>query len=100
MTRVMCILVYTALVASCSEETQPTQALPSSDTAPGYVQLQRNLFGPSCASGACHGGPRGVAGLAFEETPESYRILIDATPTNPIAARTIFTVLCGTSNSP
>ncbi len=55
-------------------------------TAPGFVQLHESFFSVSCAASACHAGPRGVAGITFDDPRAAYEVLLGGTPVNPVAA--------------
>ena len=67
-----------ALVA-CGDADE--DAIVSMTGAPGYAQLHAQVFVPGCATGPCHSGSRGVAGLSFDDLDESYRQLIEGMST-------------------
>ena len=63
------------LLFSCASETKNAQ---SSSKTVGYTQLYEQVFLPTCATGPCHSGNRGVGGLSFDDMNTSYAQLIDA----------------------
>jgi len=52
------------------------------EAAPGYQQLYTEIFSTSCASGACHDGEQGIAGLSFAEMDSSYEQLVGTPPSS------------------
>ncbi len=68
--------------AGCGTNTKTHDRTLEPGAAPGYKQLHAKIFAPRCASQACHGGTRGVAGLNFNDLQGSYDKLVGGTPVN------------------
>ena len=88
-------LLGSACTPPDSRETSPAEITPQGDDMPdpttagdplvdppGFRALFEGYINPQCAQEACHGGPRGIAGLRLVELEEAYTQLIDQPPTN------------------
>ena len=79
----LCVVIS---FAACDEGTEANGVDRAASTqSPGFQQLHEAYFVPSCAMGACHSGPTGVAGLSFDNAETAYASLIGAQPINAAA---------------
>lgn len=72
------------IASGCPDPSDPDPG-PTSDSAPGFVQLYERYFRDSCTASACHDGERGIAGLSFADPRRAYAQLVRVAPVNGAA---------------